>query len=106
MFQAQEYIKREMVTMLHHDSLANPTLPQQGHVPGSKKSSLPQGQLVVNQDKHVKHLQTNPLQTITPEEMVEVMFHELYSCHFGGVWMEFSANWFGFSCDLMLSLGF
>jgi len=55
---AEELVKREMVTMLHYDAVYNPTLAQQGVVPGVKK---PQAQkAVVNQATHISYLESHP----------------------------------------------
>ena len=67
--QAEELIKREMVTMLHHDAVYSPTPGQQGLVPGSKK---PSQKAVVNQAAHLAFLESHKYDTYEEEEIAEV----------------------------------
>lgn len=67
--QAEELIKREMVTMLHHDAVYNPTLNQQGLAPGKKQ---PNQRSVVNQAQHLSYLEQFPCHQCDEKEMSKV----------------------------------
>lgn len=54
---AEELIKKEMVTMLHYDSLKNPIAPQQG-----KKQAVTQAQ-------QLAYLEHNPYDSFVPDEL-------------------------------------
>ena len=63
-------MKREMVTMLHYDAVYNPTLAQQGVVPGVKK---PQAQkAVVNQATHISYLESHPYKKFDEYDLEQV----------------------------------
>ncbi|KAL8575347.1 hypothetical protein ACOMHN_048640 [Nucella lapillus] len=55
---AEELIKEEMLTMMHHHALYSPTPQQMGITPGTKK---PQGQKgALNQAQHLAYLEDHP----------------------------------------------
>ncbi|XP_074646818.1 cell division cycle 5-like protein [Tubulanus polymorphus] len=66
---AEELIKREMVTMLHYDSLYSPTPAQLGVTPGVKKQ--PQQRSIVNQAQHKAYLEQNSYDQFDDEDLHE-----------------------------------
>ncbi|CAI9717259.1 division cycle 5 [Octopus vulgaris] len=67
---AEELIKKEMLIMLHYDSLHNPTASQMGITPGMKKS-VPNQKVAVNQAQHLAYLETHPYVRYEEEELIE-----------------------------------
>lgn len=63
---AEELIKQEMVTILHFDAVHNPTLTQQGIVPGKKQTSQ---RAVLNQAQHLSYLESHPYKPCDEPEM-------------------------------------
>lgn len=61
-----------MVTMLHYDSVYNPTLAQQGVLPGTKK---PSQKAVVNQAAHLAFLEDHPYESYEDEDLQEVYIY-------------------------------
>lgn len=65
---AEELIKKEMLIMLHYDSVHNPTPAQMGIPPGSKKSQ-PTQKGVLNQAQHLAYLESHPYIHYEEEEL-------------------------------------
>ncbi|KAI0237412.1 Cell division cycle 5-like protein [Lamellibrachia satsuma] len=63
---AEELIKKEMMKMLHHDAVYNPTLAQQGLV-STKKGVKPSQKASVTKAAHLAYLEQHPLQTADPD---------------------------------------
>jgi pre-mRNA-splicing factor CDC5/CEF1 len=76
---AEELIKREMVAMMHHDALANPTSAQTGKPDdgaiGENRSqaAVPKGHHVANQERLLKFLRAHPIVDIDNDD--EAMNH-------------------------------
>ncbi|GAB1598639.1 cell division cycle 5-like protein [Argonauta hians] len=70
LLKAEELIKKEMLVMLHNDSLHNPTPGQMGITPGSKKQ-IPNQKSAVNQAQHVAYLESHPFVQYEEEELIE-----------------------------------
>ena len=70
-FQAEELIKREMLTMLHYDAVYTPTPAQQGVTPGTKKPAASQ-RAVLNQAQHLAYLESHPYHQVEQEELQAV----------------------------------
>ena len=71
LFQAEELIKKEMMKMLHHDAVYNPTLAQQGLV-STKKGVKPSQKASVTKATHLAYLEQHPLQPVDPELIEKV----------------------------------
>lgn len=65
---AEELIKREMMTMLHHDAILNPTLEQSGNLQGAKKGK-PSQATVVLQAQHLAYLEKHPYEKFVDDEL-------------------------------------
>ncbi|XP_013391100.1 cell division cycle 5-like protein [Lingula anatina] len=65
---AEELIKKEMLTMLHHDAVYSPTDTQLGIIPGSKKA-VPSQKTVVNQAHHLAYLEQNPYTEVDDRDL-------------------------------------
>ncbi|XP_013401217.1 cell division cycle 5-like protein [Lingula anatina] len=65
---AEELIKKEMLTMLHHDAVYSPTDTQLGIIPGSKKA-VPSQKTVVNQAQHLAYLEQNPYTEVDDHDL-------------------------------------
>jgi len=63
---AEELIKREMITMLHHDTVYTPT-PQQQGITGKNKQ--PSQKFIVSQAQHLAFLESHPYREVEEEEM-------------------------------------
>ena len=55
--------------MLHHDAVYNPTMPQQGMIPGSKKQSQ---KSIANQAQHLAYLENHKYEKFSQNEIEEV----------------------------------
>ena len=67
--QAEELVKKEMLTMLHHDALYTPSPNQLGVVPGNKKQSQ---KGVINQAQHAAFLEEHPYEKVDEVDLEEV----------------------------------
>jgi pre-mRNA-splicing factor CDC5/CEF1 len=69
---AEELIKREMLTMLHHDALFDPALSQCGIPAGDKKKPANGNNLkAINHEKHRAHLKENGYDRFSLDELAE-----------------------------------
>jgi pre-mRNA-splicing factor CDC5/CEF1 len=100
---AEELIKREMLTMLHHDALYDPAMSQCGIPAGTKKPTNGNHLKAINHEKHRAHLKENGYNRFSLDELAvansliekeipvvrKVMGHgELTSEAFAQVWEE------------------
>ena len=75
--QAEELIKKEMLTMLHYDALVTPTLAQQGiggggASVGAKKQQQQQQKAVITQAQAQAHLDAHPYDTFHEKDLNRV----------------------------------
>ena len=95
--QAEELIKKEMLTMLHYDALVTPTLAQQGiggggASVGAKKQQQQQQKAVITQAQAQAHLDAHPYDTFHEKDLnrvgweSKIVHEQLYTfllCVFG-----------------------
>ena len=67
--QAEEMVKREMLTMMHYDAAYNPTEAQQGLQAGKKQTSQ---KAIVTQAQHLAYLEHHTYEPVTQEELESV----------------------------------
>jgi len=67
--QAEELIKQEMLIMLHHDVLTDPTLNQCGIPAGSKKPTNVNNLKPLHREKHQNYLKETRYENFTPNEI-------------------------------------
>ena len=60
-----------MAVMLHHDAVYNPTMSQQGIMPGSKKQSQ---KSIANQAQHLAYLENHKYEKFSQNEIEEASF--------------------------------
>ena len=68
---AEELIKKEMLTMLHHDAVYSPTLAQQGMLPSARGKKQAQ-KAAQSQTQHVAYLEQHPYVEFQESEIDEV----------------------------------
>ena len=71
LLQAEELIKKEMITMLHYDAVYTPTPSQLGIAPGAKKNT-PSQKGVLNQAQHLAYLEQYPYGTFSEDDLEQV----------------------------------
>ncbi len=71
---AEELIKQEMLIMLHHDALTDPTLNQCGIPANVKKPSTMSNLKPLFVKKHKSYLKENGFETFTQDEIKQVNF--------------------------------
>lgn len=68
LMQAEELIKQEMLTMLHHDAVYSPSPAQM---------ALKDSQKTTNQAQHLAYLDRNPYQEFEEEDIKQVAMGEI-----------------------------
>lgn len=71
---AEEMIKEELLLMLHHDALTDPSMNQYGIAPSVKKSINTSNLKPLNYEKHQSFLREKNYDTFTPDELQKVRF--------------------------------
>ena len=71
--QAEELIKQEMLTMLHHDAVYNPTANQaMGAGPATAKGTASSQKAVVSQAQHLAYLERHPYRQYEDADLKQV----------------------------------
>ena len=69
---AEELIKEEMLVMLHHDALADPTFNQCGIPAGARRPVKASGLKPLHVDRHQGYLKENRYERFSLEEIEQV----------------------------------